>query len=441
VSRALERGLEEALGGSELLARLRVFGESFLAQRGGDPAAVRLEGGPLAGLARVLATNPLGARLLARSPDFLERLADDADASALARRGQALRVLAPDPAVGDLESFLDALRLFRREETLFAACLDLGGAAPFPEVSVFLSRLAEATVECALARAQRAGGSSASVLSVLGMGKIGGREFTYHSDLDLIFLFEGSPDEVAAVSRVGQRLISYLTTMTAAGVAYAVDARLRPSGGQGMLVTSFGAFERYQCDQAETWEHAALMRARAIAGEIAAAGSLLERIRGAVLGRGANPWPYLAEMRRRVEEERGREAGSLIAFKTGGGGLMDVDFLAAGAWLERGAGARRPSLPSNPSLLRAVVEGEVVERLLRAYQFLRLVEARLRWVAGRGVETLDPGGDALPIVAELSSPGLAPETLLERVQENRGIIRQAFQSVVRARTIDALAAG
>ncbi len=440
MSRALERRLEEALAGSELLARLRVFGEGFLARRSGDAAAERLEGGPLAGLARVLATSPLGARLLAASPEFLERLAG-ADAAALARRGEVLARSAPDPAEGDLESFLDALRVFRREETLFAACLDLGGVASFSEISVFLSRLAEASVECALARAQRTGGPRASVLSVLGMGKIGGREFTYHSDLDLIFLYEGSPDEVAAVSRVGQRLISYLTTMTAAGVAYAVDARLRPSGGQGMLVTSFGAFERYQRDQAETWEHAALMRARAIAGEIAAAGSLLERIRAAVLARGANPWPYLAEMRRRVEQERGREERGQVAFKTGSGGLMDVDFLAAGAWLERGARARPPRLPSNAALLRAVVEGEGVERLLRAYQLLRRVEARLRWVAGRSVETLDSASDGLPIVAELMDPGLAPEALLERIQEQRGILREAFQSVVRARTIDALAAG
>jgi glutamate-ammonia-ligase adenylyltransferase len=440
VSRALERRLEEALAGSELLARLRVFGESFLARRADDAAATRLEGGPLAGLARVLATSPLGARLVAGSPQFLERLAA-ADAASLARRGEALGRLAPDPAAGDLEGFLDALRVFRREETLFAACLDLGGVAPFPEVSVFLSRLAEASVACALARAQLAGGAAASVLSVLGMGKIGGREFTYHSDLDLIFLYEGAPEEVAAVSRVGQRLISYLTTMTAAGVAYAVDARLRPSGGQGMLVTSFGAFERYQRDQAETWEHAALMRARAIAGETEAAGALLGRIRAAVLERGLEPWAYLAEMRRRVERERGREGASQIAFKTGGGGLMDVDFLAAGAWLERGAHARPPALPSNPALLRAVVEGEGLERLLRAYQFLRLVEARLRWVSGRGVETLDPGSDALPIVAELTDPDLAPETLLLRIHQQRGIIREAFERVVRARTIEALAAG
>ena len=440
MSGAFERRLEEALAGGELLARLRVFGESFLQRRGDDAAAARLDGGPLAGLARVLATSPLGARLLAHSPAFLERLLD-ADAGALARRGEALGALAPDPEAGDLEEFLDALRLFRREETLFAACLDLGGVAPFPEVSVFLSRLAEAIVERALARAQRSGGPSAGALSVLGMGKIGGREFTYHSDLDLIFLYEGAPEEVAAVSRVGQRLISYLTTMTAAGVAYAVDARLRPSGGQGMLVTSFAAFERYQRDQAETWEHAALMRARAIAGEIAAAGSLLERVCAAVSAREGDPWPYLAEMRRRVEEERGREDGKQVAFKTGSGGLMDVDFLAAGGWLERGAGARRPELPSNAALLHAVVKGEGVERLLRAYRFLRLLEARLRWVAGRSVESLDPASDGLPIVAELLGPGLAPEALVERVQAERAAIRSAFQSVVRVRTISALGAG
>src|SRR3990172_3379766 len=99
------------------------------------------------------------------------------------------------------------------------------------------------------------------------MGKLAGREFTYHSDLDLVFLHPGDASELAAASRVGQRLVGQLTTMTGAGVAYTVDARLRPSGHQGALVTTFEGFEHYQLEQAQTWEHLALLRSRVIAGD------------------------------------------------------------------------------------------------------------------------------------------------------------------------------
>ena len=95
-------------------------------------------------------------------------------------------------------------------------------------------------------------------------------------------------------------MIDY-STMTGAGVAYPVDTRLRPSGRQGVLVTSFAGFERYQLEQAETWEHMALLRARAIAGHTEAAQEILDRVRADVLGRDLEPWPYIADLRARAE--------------------------------------------------------------------------------------------------------------------------------------------
>ena len=119
--------------------------------------------------------------------------------------------------------------------------------------------------------------------AVIGMGKLAGMEFTYHSDLDLIFLTEGGAEAVHEASRIGQRLISYLATMTGAGVAYSVDTRLRPSGRQGTLVTTFSAFERYQCERAQTWEHLAMLRARPVAGATESAQATLDRVRESVL--------------------------------------------------------------------------------------------------------------------------------------------------------------
>jgi glutamate-ammonia-ligase adenylyltransferase len=225
--------------------------------------------------------------------------------------------------------------------------------------------------------------------------------------------------------------------MTGAGVAYAVDTRLRPSGQQGMLVTSLGAFERYQCEQAHTWEHVAMLRARALAGAVEAAQATLARVRARVLRDHPSPWRELVAMRARVERERAADGDSKIAFKTGAGGLMDVDFLAGGGLLERQLEAP-PSLPSVPALLRAAARGRGVEALLADYELLRRVEAAARWMAGRPVEDFEREGPAVAALAELVRPGQAPEELVAHVEAARARIRDAYARVVEAGSIAVL---
>jgi glutamate-ammonia-ligase adenylyltransferase len=434
VSARLKRRLLDALGDGPLADRLAAGAAPLLELRGDDEAAARLDGPVLAGLARVLASRPRMGAFLSHRPALLERIAD-ADAGTLRRRAQALHAEVELPE-DDLEGGLDALRLLRREETCLAACLDLGAAVGFGEVSEFLSILAETITRRTLELAHPTG-SDRQRLSVIGMGKIAGREFTYHSDLDLIFLYEGGPDHVMEASRIGQRLISYLTTMTGAGVAYAVDARLRPSGQQGMLVTSFSAFEQYQRETAETWEHLAMLRARAIAGETERAQETLDRVRQIILARRENPWRYLGALRERVVAERASASARVISFKTGRGGLMDVDFLAGGGLLECGDGCA-PKLPSAAEMLRAVVRGSAVDALLESYRFLRLLEARGRWLAGRALEEIETAPGSLELLAELVEPGLAPDALLARVASERRRIRGAYERVLASDSIRAL---
>ncbi len=254
------------------------------------------------------------------------------------------------------------------------------------------------------------------------------------SDLDLIFLYAGSPEDGSRAARTAQRAISYLTTMTGAGVAYAVDARLRPSGQQGALVTSFDAFESYQCEQAQAWEHLALVRARSIAGSLARGQATLARVRRAISDRYSqiSPsstnalWSYVREMRERVERERGREDGDWITFKTGPGGLMDVEFLAAGTALECGTDSVLPNFPSVPALLRAAAPGPATERLLEDYACLRRVEARARWAAGRAVEGLRGHSEESAIVCALIDSAVNSEQLLDRLAASRARVRTAF---------------
>jgi glutamine synthetase adenylyltransferase len=223
--------------------------------------------------------------------------------------------------------------------------------------------------------------------------------------------------------------------MTGAGVAYAVDTRLRPSGRQGMLVTSFEAFERYQRSDAETWEHLAQLRGRVVAGSLAAA-EVLARVHAHILQRRSAAWTELAALRERVRTERVDDAKGALAFKTGGGGLMDVDFLAGGGLLERGT-PDFPELPSVPAMLCACASGPKVRRLLAEYRFLRVVEARARWVAGRGVEAFAPD-HAGALIAELVEPGLARDALTQRVVEAKQRIRALYETVIEAGSLSAL---
>ena len=438
MSLSLRERLVEAVAGTPLAQPLVRAAEAFLEQRSDDDAARRIDGSALEGLARALATQPNMGSFLSHRPEFLSRVAS-LGPGALTEREARLPHDVDGILQGDLESSLDALRIRRREEMAFAACVDLAGMAPFEDVSDFLSVLAETTAQFALrlARDGQLDEAQDEVFAVIGMGKIAGREFTYHSDLDLIFLYRGGPEWIGRATRTAQRLISYLTTMTGAGIAYAVDTRLRPSGRQGMLVTSFEAFERYQMEKAETWEHLAILRARPIAGDTDRVTGVLERVREHVFSLGESPWAHLSQLRARVERERGVESSASVALKTGAGGLMDVDFLAGGGLIERGTDSY-PALPSVRAMLRACVAGSRVDALLQDYRLLRIVEARARWIAGRAVEALEADGDELPLIAELVEPGLGAADLLERIQVARHRTRAVFDEVVEADSITAL---
>ncbi|HTO06109.1 MAG TPA: hypothetical protein VMR86_03555 [Myxococcota bacterium] len=434
---SLEARLQAALADSPLASRLANAAAPLVERRSNDAAAKTLDGAALRGVARAVAASPESARYLSLRPELLARIVALEPGSLERRAAELDRAPLPD-AASAREAFLDSLRLLRRDEVLFAACAHLGGLASFDQVSSFLSRLAETCAQRALEAAE--GRTSGFLLAVLGMGKLAGREFTYHSDLDVIFLFRG--DEVADAfppSRIGQRWISTLATMTAAGYAYQVDSRLRPSGQQGALVTTYEAFARYQVEQAATWEHVALLRARAVAGDQERAQAALEEIRERIARQAPNPWKYLADMRGRVVAERGAEDEKSAALKAGRGGIMDVEFLGAGALLERGLQLGGESLPAVPAMLRAAASGPALERLLLDYALLRQVEACARWLAGRAVESIARSGEAAAWLADLVTPEQPPERVGARIAAARARIAESFERVCAKETIEAIA--
>ena len=410
----------------------------FFERRADDLETLELAEPVARGLARLLASNREFARYLSLRPLLLAQLADQG-ANGIAARSETLEGRAPSGWDEDLEGFVDGLRLFRRDEMSYAACLDLAGLAPFEDVSEHLSRVAEFAVAraCSAARDSVTGAESLR-FSILGLGKLAGRELTYHSDLDLIFLYDGDTEAVQVASRLAQRFIHYLSTATGAGTVYAIDARLRPSGRQGSLVISYAGYVKYQLEQAQTWEQLALMRCRALGGDLSQGSAALVRVQSALRERRERPWADVADMRARVAAERGGQGAGRIAIKTAPGGLMDVDFLAAGAQLERGASGPSLDLPAVPRMLASVADGDGLARVLAGYRLLRRIEACVRWVVGRPVEVLETSGETLEVVAELVEPGLTGEKLLPRLDAARGAIREACERVLAAGTIAVL---
>ncbi|GAA5175006.1 bifunctional [glutamate--ammonia ligase]-adenylyl-L-tyrosine phosphorylase/[glutamate--ammonia-ligase] adenylyltransferase [Modicisalibacter zincidurans] len=312
-------------------------------------------------LMRLCAASPWIAEQLARHPVLLDELLtpatlySPADKTRLADElRQALARIPED----DEEAQLEALRVFKHAQVLHVAASDIAGARTLMKVSDYLTFIAEVVLDQVLAmawrnltnkhgRPQRRDGSRVDrhrpEFLIVGYGKLGGIELGYGSDLDLVFVHDGalkgSTDGKRAIdnpvffTRLGQRIIHLLTAVTPAGALYEVDMRLRPSGNSGLLVSSLEAFADYQRNQAWTWEHQALVRARVVAGD-----AMLEErfaaIRGEVLGRARESQALRDEvvaMRHKMRDHLGsraseREAGR-FDIKQDAGGMIDIEFL------------------------------------------------------------------------------------------------------------------
>ena len=253
----------------------------------------------------------------------------------------------------DLEALMDALRQFKNQQVLRVAASDVMEQFPIAEVSNQLSYIAQALLHHALAMATtileaKHGVPACTVdgerrrvgYAIVAYGKLGGLELGYGSDLDLVFLHdstgdrqvtdgERSVDNNVYFTRLTQRIIHILGTLTAAGRAYEVDTRLRPSGESGLLVSSVQAFATYQCENAWTWEHQALIRARPVAGD---ADTMAEfaAVRRDILGRPRDVEQLrsdILEMRDRIRHEHDRSDSAFFDLKQGLGGITDIEFM------------------------------------------------------------------------------------------------------------------
>lgn len=324
---------------------------------------------------------------------------------------------------------LGVIRRFHQEETLRIGIHETGGAATIEQTTQQLSLLAQTIVTAVLDEIyeplrtrRRRPGSVLPELSdipfaVVAMGKLGGEELGFGSDLDILFLYEEDRQwklEHTFFARIAQRLVRTLSTASAQGKLYEVDTRLRPSGNQGALVVSAEALDNYHRDEAATWERQALLRARPILGPE----RLLQRIAKIRWDHAVGPAAGLevraevAEMRDKLLENLRPSGTDDVKFSPGG--LVDIEFLVQSIQLERAGGdfdeerdpkrvERSVHSASTRLALNALSEEEGLgfdARQLHAdYLWLRRVEARLRMTDQRGSSELPPEGADREVLA------------------------------------------
>ncbi len=284
-------------------------------------------------LAQFMGASSWAAEYLTRHPVLLDELLDarvllappdwDAWRTELA---QLLRHHEGDP-----ERQMDALRHFRQAHAFRLLAQDLAGLLTVERLADHLSALADVILGATLSAVWSQLGDAADApprFAIVGYGKLGGKELGYASDLDLVFL-HGDPveEESERYARLAQRLITWLTATTAAGTLYDIDVRLRPDGAAGLMTSSLASFCRYQREQAWTWEHQALTRARFVAGD-AEIGAAFEAEREAIL-RARRDRAKLAtdvvEMRRKMAVGHPNRS-PLFDIKHDAGGMVDVEF-------------------------------------------------------------------------------------------------------------------
>ena len=231
---------------------------------------------------------------------------------------------------GDVEAQMDALRHYQHSQVFRLAVQDLEGMWAVEALSDELSALADCILDCTvmqLWKSLKNTHTDVPKIGIIGYGKLGGKELGYASDLDLVFVYNDShPDAASNYGRLFRRLITWVSTTTAAGGLYEVDVRLRPDGDAGQTCVSLEAFKKYQLEKAWTWEHQALTRARFVSGtEEVALG--FEEIRHAILTQQRDLRKLQTEIVAMREKMIPTHPSKEENVKYARGGIVDVEFI------------------------------------------------------------------------------------------------------------------
>ncbi|PRD45999.1 bifunctional glutamine-synthetase adenylyltransferase/deadenyltransferase [Phyllobacterium phragmitis] len=446
-------------------ALLKAFGETKRADEAllrfdellkGLPAGIQLfsllqSNPPLLGLlVLIMSAAPRLADIITRKPHVFDGLLDPAIFAEMPTRAYLEERLESFLGNGRLyEDILDRLRIFAAEHRFLIGIRLLSGAIDGQRAGRAFSDLADLMIGKALAAVleefgRRHGTVAGGRVCILGMGKLGSRELTAGSDIDLILLYDHDEDAEESDGekqlapsqyyiRMTQRLIAALSAPTAEGVLYEVDLRLRPSGNKGPVATHIAAFGKYQRKDAWTWEHMALTRARPVAGDETLLAHIASEV-DAILALprdAAKTAKDVVEMRALIEKEK--PPRNLWDMKLKPGGIIDLEFLAQFAALTGNVETKRRSTATEDILAHlshSFAEPSVSDELVDAHRLYTRLSQTIRLCLTGEVESddLPPGfADLLCRAADL--PDLQRvEIHLEQVAKT---VRKHFDALLR----------
>lgn len=409
-------------------------------------------------LVRILGESRFFSELLIRHPQIIDSLIGKS-AGEEPRDGERLEadLLSRLEDCEEYEAQLDVLRRYKHEQLLAIGVRQLWEKIDSSEARRSITDLAEACVSAAVDIASTAmikkfgGGESELPFVVLGMGKLGGKEMTYLSDLDIVFVYEDDAEYRGNLfvhdwfSRLAARIISVLTTHTAEGKAFEIDTRLRPSGNKGPLVSSLESFRDYHRRTSKLWERQALIKARPITGPTFLKDELNLIVRDCVTRCAASDQDLkeIARLRGRMEQEIAEEDKFHVDLKTGQGGLVDVEFFVQAHILKYGN--QKPELLRQNTLealealySHSLIDMDTFATLDKGYRFLINLEDRLRLMEHRIVDRIPLTGQKLKSLARrLGYSDQGGRQLLEDYLTKTRSIREIYSSFFQAFSSDA----
>lgn len=339
---------------------------------------------------------------LLRSPEYLDRLTQHRELADLKSREDFQQGALEAAAIEEgLPAKLDALRRYQRWEILRIGVCDNVGLMDLRAATVQLSLLADALIRACL-HLVATSADDVDGLLILGMGKLGGEELNYSSDIDLIFLSAERPERYVPLA---QRLIRALQSATGEGFLYRVDMRLRPWGRAGALVTSMASFMEYLLKDAELWERQALLKARLLSGDPVTGRQVLEASQHLVFGDDpAAVRDSVRTAKQRIEaalEKRGQQWGEV---KSGTGSIRDIEFLTQYLQLVHGGLHAELRTPNTlEGLIRltdaGLLQADEYRHLTGGYVFLRTIEHALQLMHNKQVHQLPQDSRELNVLA------------------------------------------
>jgi len=382
---------------------------------------------------RILGSSRLVGDALLRQPDFIELLGDDQQLSREHTRDELIAAALDTLRWRrDPEARRAGLRRFKRRHLLRIAARDLLDLAPLETTERELASVADACVAAAL-RAL----APTVPFAVIGMGRLGGRELSFASDIDVLFVYDGvDVTDFDAAEHTARELMREIGTITPEGQTFRIDVNLRPEGKRGPLARSLEAYRTYYERWALTWEFQSLVRARPVAGDPEVGARFCELIEPFVY-RDPFPSEEIREIRRikaRVERERippGEDPQ--FHLKLGKGALTDIEFTAQLLQLEHGAAHPKVREPSTTRALEALADAGLLARedadtLLEAYRFCERARNARYLVTGKPGDALPTGRDAARL-ARLLGYVHRPEAELR--DDYRRVTRRARRVVER----------